>query len=258
MPIEPLPPVRELLNLGIVLECPFLHQVILPTALQTTVFSSQKSGPSAGVTAYSYAGTRLVKSVFTGGDAVKTIDYHYTPADPAEKIARLEADLALAKEELKAAKKAKATESIPTKKQKIDLLKSDLKKLKKEAKASGFQPMTLVRSTFVESSPGMVGVRGETVYEYESGNVVRAVTTSETDEDPPRPAELTREYTYNDLGQLVSMDLAGCVTEFTYAPTGQLLSRPAASSPRRETSSPRTVACTRTRHRGPTPLRPTL
>ncbi len=220
---EPLPPVRELLNLGIILECPFLHQLALPTILNTVVISSQKDGPAQGATAYTYAGTRLTKSVFTGGGAEKIVEYHYTPSDPSEKIAIHEAEIAKSKDELREAKLAKDTGRMSTVKNRIDLQKSDLKKLKKQAKDKSFNPMVLQRTTFVENSPGQVGVSGETVFEYDGANIVKATTSSQTDEDPPRIADVAREYKYNDLGQLSEMDMAGCITEFSYAPTGQLL-----------------------------------
>ena len=220
---ESMPPNIGRLNLGIILETPFLFQALmLPKIFNTVVQSTAlPSVISNGSSTYTYKGSDLALNVFVNETSEKRTEYHYTPYDPTEKIEAISAEI----QKLKVERKT-LTDKVDRAlyKTKIKLYQEDIKKLKKMRK-QGIVPAKLARTSFHEKRlDADIDVAGETIFEYDGPHIVKGTSTSTTTEDPPQVTEMIRLYNYNFLGQLISMDLYGSLTEYSYDPLCRLAS----------------------------------
>jgi len=218
---EPVPPSIGRLNLGIILETPFLHQTLMkPNVFNAKVESTAlPNKTSESTAAFTYLGPELVLNEYSNETSEKRTEYHYTPSDPSEMIAAIEKEIAKLKVERKeVSEKVEATAY----KNRIKLLELDINKLKRMKKQGGI-PMKLVRTSFHEKRiEADIEVDGEMIFEYEGPNIVKGTTTTKTNEDPPKVAEVIRKYKYNFMGQLTEMDLYDCLTKYTYDPLFRL------------------------------------
>lgn len=217
-PEPPSPAIPDRVNLGLIVETPVLHQLALPTALQTTVRSSRLAGPREGTTKLTYDAMRLLSvKHWVGGGSEKREEFFYVPGDPRERIERL-TKLVVSEEQLARAATDRAERKVLT--ARVDAAREKLRAAQQDA-LRGAPPMQLQRATFVETSPGSVGVSGETTYVYEGGEIVSSKSITRTDESPARVDELARSYRYDALGRLASVTAAGMVTRYTYDPFGR-------------------------------------
>tara|TARA_R110002072_G_scaffold10569_1_gene49085 strand:- start:134 stop:1084 length:951 start_codon:yes stop_codon:yes gene_type:complete len=218
------PPDRHLVNVGAILERPFLHQLRMPLTLGSAVDATKLDDPVEGVTTFTFLGTQLLMDVYKNDGCEKTTEYHYTAVDPAETIAALNkkrVELQLKHDGMSAASDFDplAQKAVAREIKKVD---EAIKKITLESK-KGPPPPRLVRLTFVEDTDGQVLVTGETTFEYDAGDIVKAKSVTQTDESPPRVDRLEKVYTYNDLGQVTQVDEGGAVTYFRYDPVGRMI-----------------------------------
>jgi len=222
VPVPPEPPKPFYppgVNLGLILDVPVLHQMRAPSALETTVTSTlQPVNPTTGTTTYVILPMGQIQSqTFEAAGARKQTNYHYDPVDPKEQVEAIEARIDASEAERKTTKDPEKRAAL---KARVKTLKETAKTVAKQAK-KGSPPARLARATYVEESDGQVTIFGETVYEYEGLDIVKATTTTRSDEDPPAVQELSESYAYNDLGQLASKDAAGQKTEYSFDAMGR-------------------------------------
>lgn len=220
-PPETLVPLPQMVSLGVILDMPFLHQLSMPLSMGTVVESTllpTRYGTST--TTYTFAAPgQPLRAVYEAATSQKDTRYHYDPADPEAMARELEAKIA----DLGARHDASRDGAERARLRDLQrLYRENLAKLRAQSTA-GQAPMRLARQTWVEKGLGKATVYGEIVFEYQGLDIAKAHMTTRTDDDPPRVDKLTRSYSYDPLGRLTSMDVAGSITEFGYDPGGRLV-----------------------------------
>jgi len=218
-PEPPKPPWPPDVNVGLIVDVPTLWQSKPPPLLLATVESTLlPASPQQGQIAFTFVGGRqLMQSQFTGGLATKVTTFHYSPADPGAQLAAVEDRIEALEAKVATARTKPERDSL---KDGLKTLEAMARKLRKDAKAGVAAPR-LGYTTFVESAPGEVAVSGQTAFQYEGLDIVKAITTSETDEDPPQVDRMEYRYEYDALGRLAAMDAGGQITRVSYDPFGK-------------------------------------
>lgn len=228
MPRPPKPDL-ELVNLGAIVDQPFVYQannpstVKVPSALSSlTKATALPDGTSEGTTTYTYGPMlELAGEVQVNDGATKTTRYHYSAPDPVELLVALEKK---AKEQEKVCaeldlQEAASKQARASARQRLKVTREKIAKVRGQGSVA---PARLVATSWIEIGEGSLIVKGETRFEYEGTDIISALTTVTTMEDPPRVDELESTFRYNDLGQVSEIDVAGSVTHCEYDPLGRL------------------------------------
>ena len=228
MPRPPKPDL-DLVNLGAIIDQPFVYQAKNPSTLKVpsalaslTKATALPDGKSEGATTYTYGPTlNLVGEVQANDGATKTTRYHYVAPDPVELLAALERKAA---EQEKTCSdldlhESASTEARGSARQRLRVTREKITKVRDQGPAI---PARLAATSWIEVGEGSLIVKGETRFEYDGTDIVSAMTTVTTMEDPPRVDELESTFRYNDLGQVSEIDVAGSVTHCEYDPLGRL------------------------------------
>lgn len=216
-PESPVPP-PPLVALGIILEAPFVPQLIAPLLMNTHLTSTLLDEPADSVTTFVSAGPGvLLSSMYVAGAAEKKVDHHYTPPDVKELIASLKE---------KRAKIAEAREATTDLSQRAeyDSALADLDQTLAKLKAGQAPAPALARSTFHETSGEPITISGETIYDYDALNICKATTTTRNTESPPVILVAEKEFEYNLLGRMTQMIQYETATTYAYDPGGRVLS----------------------------------
>jgi hypothetical protein len=215
---ESLFPKPDQLATGLIIEAPFLPQMLAPAMMNTHLTSTLLVAPVDSVTNYTSGGPGvLLGSLYTAGAAEKKTEHHYTPPDVGMLIASLEEKRATLAEARDAAEDPLLCTQLD---QAIGQTDESLAALR-----AGQSPApALTRTTFHESSGGEVSVNGEILYEYEGPNIVKTTTTTETDESPPNVQVEDKTFEYDQMGRLGKMIQANSPTIYEYDPGGRVLS----------------------------------
>jgi hypothetical protein len=216
-PESPVPP-PPLVALGIILEAPFLPQLVAPAMMNAHVTSTLLASPADSVTTFVSGGPGiLLSSQFTAGSAEKVANHHYTPPDLKPLIASLEKQRAEIAEAREAAQDPAASKE-------FDQALSGVDANLAELRGGKAPPPALTRSTFHETSGGDIAIDGETLYEYDGPNIVKATTTTRSSESPPVVIVAEKTFEYDLTGRLTQIVQYETPTKFKYDPGGRVLS----------------------------------
>jgi hypothetical protein len=216
-PESPFPKPDQLAT-GLIIEAPFLPQIVAPAMMNTHLTSTLLTAPVDSVTLFESAGPgMLLGSTYTAGAAEKKTQHHYTPPDVGMLIASLEEKRAKLAE-------ARAAAEDPLLSSQLDQAIGETDEPLAALRGGKPPAPTLTRTTFQESSGGAVSTLGETLYEYEGPNIVKATTTTKTDESPPNVQVEEKTFEYNSMGRLAKMIQADSPTTYEYDPGGRVLS----------------------------------
>jgi YD repeat-containing protein len=211
-------PKPDKLATGLIIEAPFLPQIVGPSMMNTHLTSTLLEAPVDSVTRYDIGGPGvLLGSVYTAGAAEKKTEHHYTPPDVRVLIASLEEKRAKLAE-------ARAAAEDPLLCSQLDQAIGETDESLEALRAGQPPAPALARTTFHESSGGEVSVNGEILYEYEGPNIIKATTTTETDESPPNVQVAEKTFEYNPMGRLAEMIEANSPTTYEYDPGGRVIS----------------------------------
>jgi hypothetical protein len=216
-PESPTPP-PALVALGIIIEAPFIPQLIAPTAMDTHVTSTLMPAPLDSATTFVSGGPGvLLSSLYTAGAAEKKTEHHYSPPDLEALIASLEEK----REKISAAREAASEPAV----QKVyGQALGEVDQSIAELKAGKAPAPQLTRTTFHETSAGSVSIDGETIYDYGGLDIVKATTTTRTTETPPVVLVAEKTFEYDVLGRITKLVQYETSTTFEYDPGGRVLS----------------------------------
>lgn len=229
---RPPKPDTDLVNLGAIIDQPFLFQagnpssIRVPGALASVTRSTAIPGGTAeGATTYSYGpAMELIRDVQVTDGGTKSTEYLYSAPDPAELLSALESKAASQAERVAAlsAQDPRPGEQLNAAKTRLATTREKISTIRK---LGSDVPARMVATTWVEIGEGSLMVRGETRFEYDGTDIVSALTTVKTMEVPPRIDELKSEFRYNDLGQVSEIDESGSITHCEYDALGRLAAK---------------------------------